>query len=152
VVLRIIRPTGSIVIAPATSDAPRTDLDARYGRTRRSRRTQRWFGVAAAVAVAAVMIAWVVWVTGDRDQPTLAFRDTGYEVVSDEEALVRYEVTVDPGTAVTCAVQAWNPDNEVVGWKVVDVPPSEERIRSFVERLTTMDRAYTGLLSRCWLP
>ncbi|MCU1438402.1 MAG: DUF4307-like protein [Naasia sp.] len=138
--------------APATNHPPRTDLDARYGRSTVSRRRQRWIAIAGAVGVALVMIAWVVWVSGDRDQPMLASRDTGYEVISDTDTLVRYEVTVDPGTAVRCAVQAWNSDNDIVGWKIVDVPPAEERIRVFVQPLETVNRAYTGLLSRCWLP
>lgn len=138
--------------APARSDAPRTDLDARYGRTPGSRRRKRRLAIAGAGTAAAAVIAWLVWVSGDGVQPTLAFQATGYEIVSDRETIVRYEVTVAPGVPVTCAVQAWNAADEIVGWKVVDVPPSAERVRVFVQPLATMNRADTGLLSRCWLP
>jgi hypothetical protein len=48
-------------------------------------------------------------------------------------------------------VQALDSRYGVVGWKIVDVPPSDQRTRLLTERLRTTNRAETGLIYRCWL-
>lgn len=104
-----------------------------------------------AIAVAVAVAAWIVWgrLSGG---PLLEARDTGYQIVSDREVAVRFELTTEPGTAVDCAVKALDEHYEIVGWKVVSLPASEERTRSFVESVRTVSPANTGLISRCWLP
>jgi len=127
------------------------DLDERYGRTPRARRRARIVGWIAGSAVALVFLAWVVWAGLDGTAPDLETRDTGYQL-TDDTATARFEVTVAPGTAVRCAVEALSEDFEIVGWKVVDIPASDERTRSFVETVRTTMPPTTGLISRCWLP
>lgn len=129
----------------------RADLDGRYGRTPGRRRRSRWFAVAAAAAFVVVFAAWVVWAGLDGSGPSLEADTTGYDLSTDQVA-VRFSLNVDPGTAVRCAVQALDDHFEVVGWKIVDVPPSTERVRSLTETLRTVSPANTGLISRCWLP
>ncbi|MFD1714329.1 DUF4307 domain-containing protein [Amnibacterium flavum] len=128
-----------------------SDLDARYGRTRRSRLRNRTIAWIAAVAVAVVFAAWVVWAGLDGTGPSLEVRDTGYYTGQDT-ATARFELTVDPGTPVRCAVQALNAEYEIIGWKVVDIPPSDERTRAFAETVRTTMQPDTGLIYRCWLP
>jgi hypothetical protein len=64
---------------------------------------------------------------------------------------VRYEVTADAGAAVSCALHALNGTFAIVGWKVVELPPSEQGTRQFRETLRTSEPAVTGLIYRCWL-
>jgi hypothetical protein len=53
---------------------------------------------------------------------------------------------------VACAVHALNASYGIVGWVVVDVPPSEQWTRVFDTTLRTSEFAVTGLLYECWLP
>lgn len=128
-----------------------TDLDARYGRRpRATRMVVVW--VCAAVLVAAAL-AWFVWAKplGTTAQP--AWRDTGYVILEpSSEIAAEWELTVDPGTAVNCAIYAMNQAFAVVGWRIIEIPASERRIRQFSEPIRTTEPPVTGLVYRCWLP
>lgn len=126
-------------------------LAERYGRTPRARRFNTGVGVATAAGFTAVLAAWLWWGGVLETPATLGTRDLGYVLVSDREVEVRYEVTTAPGTAVSCAVQALSGSYGVVGWKVVDLEPSDQWTRTFEETLRTSEPAVTGLLYECWL-
>lgn len=128
-----------------------TDLDARYGRTRRSSRRTTTIAWVGGVAVALTFGAWVVWAGLDGSGPELDVRDTGY-ALADDSATARFQVTVDPGTEVRCAVQALNEQFEIVGWRVVDLPAAEERTTAHSESVRTTMPSTTALINRCWLP
>lgn len=128
-----------------------TDLDARYGRTRSSKRRTRWVVICAGLAFAAVFTLWLVW-GGLLGAPAqLEANDTAHTIVSDSEVSVSWELTVPPGTATKCAVQALNSTFGIVGWKIVDVPASAQRTRDLTETLRTTELAVSGLIYRCWL-
>ena len=59
--------------------------------------------------------------------------------------------TLDPGTRVTCSFEALGSDFAIVGWKIVNLPPSIERNRVVTERLRTSAPAESGLIGSCWL-
>ena len=127
------------------------DLDARYGRTPSSRRRTVWVAAIAAVAFAIVFVAWLIW-GGLLEAPAqFEARDAGHELVSDAEVSVTWQFSVEPGTTASCAVQALDERFAIVGWKVVDVPASEQRTRMLTETLRTTEQAVTGLIYRCWL-
>jgi len=65
---------------------------------------------------------------------------------------VRVEVSVGPGTPMSCAVQALNAQYGIVGWVIVDLPESTQRTRVFNQVVRTSETAVTGLLYRCWVP
>jgi hypothetical protein len=135
-----------------TQTAAASELDARYGRTPNARRKRLWFGIAAALAFAVVFAAWVLWAGLDGSAPTLDAQDTGYQVISDAEVSLRFQITTDPGHRVMCAIEALDEHYEIVGWRIVSLPASEYRTRAFVESIRTVSPANTGLISRCWLP
>lgn len=127
------------------------DLDRRYGRTPSAARRTRWVVVASALAFVVVFVAWLVW-GGLLGAPAqFESRDTGHEIVGDTAVDVRWEFSVEPGTAARCAVQALNSTFAIVGWKIVDVPAAPTRTREFTERVLTTEPAVTGLIYRCWL-
>ena len=128
------------------------ELAERYGRGPVDRRRNRWWFVATAAAFAVVFGAWLWWGGLSSPAAQLEARDAAYEVIDDRTVTVDWRLTVDPGTPAKCAVQALNARYGVVGWKIVDVPPSEERTRLLTEQLQTTERAETGLIYRCWLP
>jgi hypothetical protein len=126
-------------------------LDSRYGRTPARARRAKLFGFIAAGAFVVVFAAWVVWAGLIGPQTRLEVVDTGHVVVSDSLVQVRYELNVEPGTETSCAVQAMNSSFSVVGWRLVDIPASERRVRTLATDVRTTELGVTGLIYRCWL-
>lgn len=127
------------------------DLETRYGRGRDTTRRTRTIAIVAGAVGLVVVIAWVVWGGLLGPDASLESRDIGYEIVDDGLVRVKFEVTADAGSDVGCAVQALNESFTVVGWKVVALPASNQRTRSFTEDVRTTELAVSGLIYRCWL-
>ena len=123
----------------------------RYGRTPANRRRTLTIGIIAGAAVLLVVGAWVVWVGLFGPSSSLESRDLGYVTRADASVDIRFEVTTEPGTAVSCALQALNRDYAIVGWKIVDLPASDDRTRVFDDSVRVTAPAYSGLIYRCWL-
>lgn len=127
-------------------------LAARYGRTRTNRTRDRWLLIGAAVAFAVVLIAWVVWAGLDGQKPSVQATDTGHRLLNEERAVeVTWTLSVPPGNETACIVQAFDEDFTVVGWRVVEIPASDQYLRTFTERVRVAREANTGLISTCWL-
>lgn len=126
-------------------------LDARYGRSANRRKRDRILLLVGAAIFAIVLVAWVVWAGLDGSKPLIETEEIGYSVVDDHKVTVTFQVSVPVGTATSCAVEALNESFTVVGWKVIDLPPSDQYTRSFTEDLRTSELATTGLIYRCWL-
>jgi hypothetical protein len=143
----IEEPTSSPV-PPATSP----DIDERYGRTPRNRKRTRTFAWTAAAGFAVVLIAWLTWGGVLEGLDKVDVIDVGHTILSDSEIAVTFRITEDPGTDVRCALEAQNETYSVVGWKIVDIPASQQRTREFTEVVRTTEASATGLIYRCWLP
>jgi hypothetical protein len=128
------------------------ELDDRYGRARATRPRRALIGVIAAVTFAIVLIAWVVWGGLLAPAAQIEAKDLGYADVTDSRVTVQYQVNVVPGTPARCALQALDEGFGIVGWKVVDIPSSPERVRTFATEVRTTMLPVTGLIYRCWLP
>mgnify|MGYP001158677883 CR=1 FL=1 len=140
-------------MARQADDAGQADLLAsRYGTTPRSRTRQRLLAYTGAAGVTAVLIAWLAW--AGLAQPTAQFetRDLGYELVSEREVVVKFELSAPPGTELACAVQALNASYGIVGWQVLGIPASDERTRVFNQPVRTSEQAVTVLLYECCVP
>lgn len=136
-----------------TNAAPTKDvLDERYGRTRTHRTRDRVLLIGGAIAFAIVLVAWVVWAGLDGQKPQIEVTDTGHRLMNDERAVeVTWTLSVPPGNETACAVQAFNEDFTVVGWKIVEVPASDRHLRSLTETVRVAQEANTGLIYGCWL-
>jgi hypothetical protein len=139
-------PTSSPV-PPATSP----DIDERYGRTPRDRRRVRTLAWTAAGGFAVVLIAWLVWGGVLEGLDKIEAQNIGHTVLNDKEVEVVWNVTAEPGDEVSCALQALNESFSIVGWKIVELPPTEERTRELTEVVRTTELSVTGLIYRCWL-
>jgi len=137
-------------VSPTVQDTA-AELDRRYGRTRGNSRRTRVIIIATAAAFVAVLVAWLVWGGLLSANADIEAVDTGHTIVDDTLVQVRYQLTVEPGSTVTCAFQAQNSTFAIVGWNVVDVPPSERRTRTLGAEIRTTELAVTGLIYRCWL-
>jgi hypothetical protein len=137
--------------AASSAAAANAELDDRYGRTpARKQRDRRILWLGAAVFVV-VLVAWVVWAGLDGTKPSIDARDIAHTIIDEHSVSVTFEVSVPAGTATSCAVEALNESFTVVGWKVIDLAPSEQYTRSFTEVLRTSELSNTGLIYRCWL-
>ena len=105
-------------------------LDVRYGRLPNRQATSRKFAWIAAAAFAIVFAAWVIWGGLDGSGDTIDILDTGYSDITDTAITVSFQLTVDPGTATACALQAQNSAHGIVGWRIIELPPSETRTRA----------------------
>lgn len=135
-----------------TQTAHDADLDARYGRGSRSRRVEKRVLWTLGGIIAVVFGAWVVLVAFDGTNSTLETNDVAHEIIDEHSVRVSFSLNVAPGTETTCAVQALNEDHAIVGWKIVEIPPSEDRNRVITETVRTSQQSNTGLIYRCWLP
>ncbi|PJJ62210.1 DUF4307 domain-containing protein [Compostimonas suwonensis] len=127
------------------------EIASRYGRTPSRARRDRWLLGALGAVIVVVVAVWVVWAGLDGSTPTVEAQDIGHTVVDEHTVSVEFEVSVPTGTATSCAVQALDENFTVVGWKVIDLPPSDVHTRRFTEVLRTMQPSNTGLIYRCWL-
>jgi hypothetical protein len=128
-----------------------SNLDKRYGRTPGTRLRERRVLWIVAGAFAVVLTAWVVWAGLDGAGPSIEARDTRHSIIDENSISVTFEVSLPTGTPSSCAVQALNESFTVVGWKVIDLPPSDQYTRSLTEVLHTTELSNTGLIYRCWL-
>lgn len=129
-----------------------TDLDARYGRIRARTQRQRTLGrsLGLGILIVAVLVVW--WVGTDPTSTQLQSRTIGYVIEDDSTVQVTFEVSVDAGTPVRCAIEALNTAYGVVGWVELDLPPTDAYTSSHRVDVRTSELATTGLVSECWVP
>lgn len=127
-----------------------TALDARYGRTRGRRIRTRTIAIVTGAGVLLVAVAWVLWVGLFGATASIETQDVGYTVVDSHAIDIRSQVSADPGTKVSCSIQALNEKFAIVGWKIVTLPAVTERNRVFTERVRTSEPAVSGLIGSCW--
>ena len=122
------------------------ELDDRYGRSRR-RRLPWVIGIVLAV----VVVAYFGWSTISQSMNSVDTDDLGFEVADPYSVEVRFQVSGAAGKDIACAIEALDEEFGVVGWKVVEIPASEEHSRAFTENERTVAEATTGLVNSCWV-
>ena len=128
-----------------------SDLDTRYGRTAERRVRTRVLAIGAAIAVAVVVVAWVFWAGLFSPSASLETKDVGFVELSDTSVEVKWQLTAPANSPVSCAVKAISEKHAVIGWKIVEVEPSERTTRSLSAVLRTSEKPNGGLIFRCWL-
>lgn len=126
-------------------------LAERYGRaaTRRLDRIVLWAG---GVAVGIAVVAWVVWAGLANPGATMQVDDLGIRIHDEHLIDIKYQVSTAPGTDVRCALQVLNATKATVGWRIVDLPPSDQHTRVFTDSVRTTELGVAGLIYRCWVP
>lgn len=128
-----------------------TDLAARYGRTTERRRRDRRAWIAVAVGLVALGAGWLVWSGTLSPEVTVEATDIGSTRIDERTIRVDFEVSVEPGVPVRCAVQAFDRVQTTVGWLELDLEPSDRWTTSQSVVVRTADEAVGGLVYRCWL-
>ena len=120
-------------------------LDQRYGR----RAPRRWVAIVGAVSFVAIMAVGLWWMRGSV-VPTVDTNDLGYEIVDEHAVELRFSVTAPVGEDVICVLEAWDEEFGIVGWRMLELPASDQHTRGFTERILTVAPATTGLVNSCW--
>jgi len=101
----------------------------------------------------------MAWVSTSNSLNDVSFKDVGYVTTDATLAEVDFQVTREHGTPVQCAVKALDSKYAVVGWKVVDIPPSEpdgtaDGGRTVSQRVAvrTESLSVSGVVDSCWIP
>ena len=123
-----------------------TELDERYGRTRRRRLP--WI---IAGAIALVVVGAFAWMTVAQSMSSVDADDLGFELVDEHAVDVRFQVTGVQGKDVVCVLEALDEEFGVVGWKVVELPATDRHSQTRSERTPTVAEATTGLVNTCWV-
>jgi hypothetical protein len=123
----------------------------RYGRTKKRSRRTLVLAVGFGAAVLVVFAAWAVWVGLFQPTASIEYQDVGNTAVSSDQIRVKYEVSVDTGKSAKCAIQALDQNFGIVGWKIVTLPPSSVRSRTFSTVVRTAQPAVSGSTYQCWL-
>jgi hypothetical protein len=104
-------------------------------------------------------IGFLAWVTTSNTLSGVTFKDVGYSTPDATLAEVDFQVTREPANPVKCAVKALDSKFAVVGWKVVDIPPTvadetPDGGRTVAQRVTvlTESESVSGLVDGCWIP
>ncbi|TFD68797.1 DUF4307 domain-containing protein [Cryobacterium ruanii] len=144
---RLDESDGSTAPAPIESAV----IQSRYGRTpaRRVQDRRILWGLGGIFVL--VLGAWVLWTGLDGASTQIEARNIGHTIIDAHTVSVTFEVALPVNRTASCAVQALNESYSVVGWKIVDLPPSTLYNRSFTEILRTTDLSNTGLIYECWL-
>lgn len=124
-------------------------LDERYGRSLSRRRRIVGWSVVAVGALA--LTSYVGWGVVARSIDAVDVSDTAFHVSDDRNVTISFQFTSPPGRSVACALQAFDEDHGVVGWRVVEYPAAEEHARAFTEDIPTVALATTGLVNTCWV-
>lgn len=134
--------------AEVSSPAPAT-IDDRYGRSRQRGIDTRigWALAGAAVLAGLIFLAFGGW----QETSRVEYRDLAYSVEGQREVRVDFEVTAPAGAPVACTIEALSPSYATVGWKVIELEPSDTRTRRFSETLVTTYEATTGVVRSCWI-
>jgi hypothetical protein len=127
-----------------------SDLNARYGRTVNRRRRNTIFALGFGGAIIIVFAAWAIWGGLFVPGASIDTEPVGNVALSSNQMQVKWEISETPGTHAKCAVQALDENFGVVGWKIVDIPPSSADSRTLSTVVRTAQPAVSGLIYLCW--
>ncbi|GAA1604490.1 hypothetical protein GCM10009789_68080 [Kribbella sancticallisti] len=130
----------------ARTDAASTDLDARYGRTGRSRKPLV-LGIIATLSL--VALVWLLWVALLQSNPPVSSRLLGFTITSPTSAKATIQVDRTESVEASCRLQAKAADFSIVGELTVTVAADSPRQQSIESTLTTQRAATAVVLVGC---
>lgn len=126
-----------------------TDLEARYGRSRRPR--PRWFWPAISAVGITIAVVWMAWVAMSSDRPWQA-QVFAYDVIDEENTSITLRVYREEPVALTCTVYAQAEDKVVVGERTIDIPADAPDPAKVSTTIRTQYRAVTATIRDCEIP
>ncbi len=109
--------------------------------------TRRWW-VIGTVGVA-LMTAIAIWFGVASGSGKVEWVNSGFDVVSDAEVNVRFDIYRDASRAVECVLEAQDESHFVVGRATTVVEPSDASPSRQIAPVQTAGPAVTGYVDRC---
>ena len=131
------------------------DLAARYGAPRRrlSRRAVRYI-IVAALVVAIAVAGWLTY-TSNTAGGGVDSKDIGFSTPDAWHAEIDFQVSKDANATAVCAVHALADDFGVVGYKEIEIGPTNgaRGMTTTLQRvpLRTESAAVSGVVDSCWV-
>ena len=125
----------------------RNIVQERYGRDRLRSKDRFLATSIAAVAITSFLI-WAIFVSIDNANQ-ITHRDIAYEVIDEYSTNVTFEVSRNPGQAVSCDVTVLNQSFAIVGFLTVDVAASDSRSTVISSTIRTTELGVSGLVQGC---
>ena len=132
--------------ADVPSAGPPARPEGRYGE-RRSRRGL----VVAVAALGTALLGWLVWAALSAATPDTRSSLVSFRVLDDRRVQVRFVVTAESSSPVTCTLQAQDATGEAVGVTSVEVPPGPDDEREVEAAVATRSRAVNATVAGCRL-
>ncbi len=107
----------------------------------------RWWVVG--VVGVSVMTALAIWFGVASAVGKVNWTNTGFEVTSNTEVQVRFDLSRDPSRAVQCVLEAQDESHFVVGQTTTVVPAGEASRSRHVAVVRTAGPAVTGYVETC---
>ena len=123
-----------------------TDLDARYGRSKKPR--PRWFWPVISIVGISLAVAWTAWAASSQDRPWQA-QVFAYDVVDDETTTITLRVYRKEPVELLCTVFAQAEDKVYVGEKDVTIPADAPDPALVTVEIRTQYRAVTADVRNC---
>ncbi|MGW9021315.1 DUF4307 domain-containing protein [Leucobacter chromiiresistens] len=142
-------PQAEAVDAPGDPTPAAQSLEDRYG-TRRRASFDRRFAWAAAALLVAAGIAFLLF-SGWQQPNRVAFQDIGFTKQGETSLDMKFQVTTEPNTPVACAVEALNTSKATVGWKIVELPVTEQQSHTVTTRVVVTNPATAASVRDCWV-
>lgn len=139
--------------APAPAD---NSVATRYGGAKKSRISKKTGRIIAIIALL-VAIAITFWFAFSASSSMLTAKSVGYQIRSESEAWVEFELTKEPEETVACAVRVLTDTAAVAGYKTVVIGPDEnpdaagkDLTKYYETELRTDQLGSSGEVDTCW--
>jgi len=136
-----------------TAASTPNDVGSRYGAPRRkvTAKSQRWMILGALI----LALAGFIYVAVADSIGQLTHNDVGYEIISDTEATVDFELTKDYDATAQCMIHVLDNSYAVVGARVITIGPHEgeepgDEREYYRTDVRTESRGVTGVVDSCW--
>lgn len=95
-------------------------------------------------------VGFLLW-SGWEETGRIETQDIGFTKTGEFDVSVKFTVSAPPQTQVACAVEALSTSKAVVGWKVLELPVTEQRSHTITAQLRTTTDATAAHVKECWV-
>lgn len=128
------------------TDPQTTDLDARYGRSRKGRKP---LVLAVIGTLALASLVWLLWVAFVQSNPPVSSRLLSFRITSPTTAIGTFQVDRSKSVEASCRLQAKAADFSIVGELTVTVAADSPRRQTIDATVTTQRDATSVVLVGC---
>ena len=124
----------------------------RYGRRPSDQKRNRRNITIAAIALGIIFLIFAIY-SNFLSGPSIASKTTGYEITSEQQAIVKYQVAPQ-NQDIVCVLKVLNQAFSVVGYREVTIAAmknvNSSQFQNFETKINTTELGVSGLLDKCF--